>query len=106
MEGYFYCLCEKGRLLLIRKAKGSEKRRGQGFKDSRGQKRKGSRIQGFKGSSGSLGIFFQNQKRQGVKGSSGERQKVRGLAENRRQKAEYRSQKSGGRRRLEGWKFS
>ncbi|HNZ59796.1 MAG TPA: hypothetical protein PLL87_10670 [Syntrophorhabdaceae bacterium] len=36
MEGYFYCLCEKGRLLFIRKAKGS---RIQGFKDSSGEKR-------------------------------------------------------------------
>ena len=48
-------------------------------------KAKDSRSQGFKGSSGSLGIFFQNQKRQGVKGSSGERRRVR---------------------RLEGWMFS
>ena len=63
---------EKGRRL--------EKQRGQGF-----IKTKGSRSQGFKGSSGSLGIFFQNQKRQGVKGSSGERRRVR---------------------RLEGWMFS
>jgi hypothetical protein len=31
------------------------------------KKRKGSRSQGFEGSSGSLDIFFKNQKRQGVR---------------------------------------
>jgi len=31
------------------------------------RERKGSRSRGFEDSSGSLGIFFQNQKRQGVR---------------------------------------
>ena len=39
----------------------SEKQRVQGVGEA-----KGSRSRGFKDSSGSLGIFFQNQKRQGV----------------------------------------
>jgi hypothetical protein len=59
---------EKDRGLEGWKVGGLAKNRKQkGFKDSRIWKRKGSRIRGVEGSSGSLGIFFQNQKRQGVR---------------------------------------
>ena len=42
---------------------------GEGWRVRRLAKAKGSRSQGFKGSSGSLGIFFLNMRREGAKES-------------------------------------
>ena len=41
MEGYFHCLCDKGRLLLIEKQK---VRRSEGFKESSGEKTEDWRV--------------------------------------------------------------